>query len=678
MLEITLATNFIPGTNLKGEVAGANWLFLLPDLNLERVLCLGRPPATTLTTLLRFSQEVIIMGPDSGQIMSRGREGMTRLRPMVSNGTSALPLADGSIDLALIVKNPGKTAGAFYAGEQGSRGARVIIKKFSPAPLHPCTPAAFSELRRLLKPGGLIYCEVNGVVDRLRIPKVLNGSYAEPGQWEGQDQDINTRQLFWLTPLGGEMHTAVPLADQEAMDYFLQHGLYSPSLNERILKRLLPDRGKSSKGAGGRGSRREITQSVSPLHPRTPAPLLRTPRTFAQTTVRRIGKRLLETMGRLEGAISGHRLFGRFTRRYGLLLGQRADETANRPPQYLGAIAQEAGIDLDGYSWGLAARGDYSSRKLLFFLFAPITSSPPQSPPEGGKRGKPKYIVKMVRDPIFNPRLENEYRALTWLQQKGIGDRETLPQVVFFGHHAGLAIVGETVIKGVPFRQQAQWTADCPYLHAATEWLIDLGAATLSDLRPEEVAAGLETLFQRFADIYQLTPAQHTFLADQIATIAASDAPFPLVFQHGDPGTWNVMATPTGRVAFLDWEAAEPQGMPLWDLFYFLRSYCVGAARADGVRDSLTGFAQQFLAETPLSRFVLAAVERYCERTGLPPHLVEPLFHTCWMHRSLKEATRLTPAKLEGGHYVNLLRLGIEQRQALTLKQLFSLGQFPV
>ena len=31
-----------------------------------------------------------------------------------------------------------------------------------------------------------------------------------------------------------------------------------------------------------------------------------------------------------------------------------------------------------------------------------------------------------------------------------------------------------------------------------------------------------------------------------------------------------------GRVVFLDWEAAEARGMPLWDLFYFLRSFAVG------------------------------------------------------------------------------------------------------
>jgi thiamine kinase-like enzyme len=179
-------------------------------------------------------------------------------------------------------------------------------------------------------------------------------------------------------------------------------------------------------------------------------------------------------------------------------------------------------------------------------------------------------------------------------------------------------------------------------------------------------------LFTRFIEIYRVTPEQHTFLKNQIAIIGRSQEAFPLVFQHGDPGTWNVMATPTGQAVFLDWEAAEPQGMPLWDLFYFMRSYAVWAARLGGVRSSLQGFTRQLLTGSELSQLLIQATHRYCQRTDLPHHLIEPLFYTCWMHRALKEATRLVPAKLEKGHYVNLLGLCIEQRDARLFGHLFS------
>jgi hypothetical protein len=457
--------------------------------------------------------------------------------------------------------------------------------------------------------------EFGGPVDQLLDGETVNNPI----------RGFSAPHVFWLTPMIGEMHTAVPSRDREIIDYFFRHRLYSPSVRLRVLNRAF---------------------------------------------------------SRAERFLSQHRVFNRFVRRYGALVGQSGAELAHQPPQYLRSIAQKAGVNIDNHRWGLSARGRYNTRKVLFFLFGPSTAvrrSSEYSSEHGASQSPdtyPEYFVKMVRDPALNPRLENEYRAISLLHEKGIGDRETLPQAVFFGYHGKLAIVGQTVIDGVPFRRRTKATADCPYSHAAINWLIELGAATADRTMttPSQVAEALGALFSQFAQIYQLAPRHHDFLAEQIAAIGRSQEHFPLVFQHGDPGTWNVMATPTGRVAFVDWEAAEPHGMPLWDLFYFMRSYCVGAARARGIRNRMEGFTQQFLAESPLSRLVIEATERYCERTGLPGHLVEPLFYTCWMHRALKEATRLPVARLEKGHYVNLLQLCIDQERAPTLRHLFQTG----
>jgi hypothetical protein len=301
---------------------------------------------------------------------------------------------------------------------------------------------------------------------------------------------------------------------------------------------------------------------------------------------------------------------------------------------------------------------------LIFFLFDETSTGPSATP---------QYVVKMVRDAAYNGRLENESRALLWLQQQHIGDREILPQVVFAGRHANLAIVGETVINGAPFRQKTAATAECPYVQRAIELLTEIGAATADPTAatPAQVMHNVQTLFEQFVAIYRPTPDEHNFLAGQIAQFGRSQQPIPLVFQHGDPGTWNAMVTPSGRIALLDWEAAEMQGMPLWDLFYFLRSYCVGAARLLGTHDPLAGFAQHVLENTPLGQLLIDATLHYCERTGVPQTLIGPLFYTCWMHRSLKEATRLTQSQLETGHYVNLLRLSIQKRHSPTASRLF-------
>jgi hypothetical protein len=557
MLEMTLATEFVPGTNLKGKVAGANWSFLLPSLEIERIVCAGISSAAALATLSRVGREVLVICERAHQhdqidAISRQR-GLANVRPISADASGDLPLAAGSVDLLCLGAD--------------ARNHRQL-----------------GLLARSLKPDGIIYSEAD---DR--------------GVDMGARAAAATR--FWITPMRGEMQTAVPAGDQRTIGYFKRNALYAPVVRLRI------------------------------------RPLKR---------IERLLNRRLATSG--------------FARRYGVLAGRGTNSVSAAPPRYLQTIASQAGIDLTHYRWGLAAHGQYTSRKVLFFLF-------------DGESETPAYVVKMTRDRALNPRLENEQRALTLLAEHGLGDRETLPGVAFFGHHGGLAIVGETVVDGVPFRKRASGRADCRYLHAAVEWLTELGAATANPAStpPQQVAKGLETLFNRFIHIYQVAPEQREFLAGQIATIAASQAGFPLVFQHGDPGSWNILATPSGRAAFLDWEAFERNGMPLWDLFYFLRSYGVWSARKAGVNDSLKGFSQQYLADSALGDLLVDATRRYCERSRLAPELVEPLFYTCWMHRSLKEAARLPAERLERGHYISLLRLCIQQRNAPTLQKLFSL-----
>jgi hypothetical protein len=569
MLETTLSTPYVPGTNVKGQVAGANWSFLLPNLELERSVCFGSPLPTTLSTLSRLSQEVILVCPDlpqpsAGQEAEIGRSlSNVTFTTLSDDKTGMLP--NGTVDLALI-------ADWHNIRHRQHDGALV------------------SELLRLLKPEGVIYFEFGDFINRLSVRQVKNDLARVFG----------VSQLFWLTPMTGEMSTAVSLNDHITRNFFLRHKLYTPSIR-------------------------------------------------------------LPVFDRAERFLEQHPLFGRFVRRYGVLIGRVAAEVSPQPPQYLRSIAQNGGVNIDQHRWGLSARGKYSSRKVLFFLF-------------DGDSVSPEYIVKMTRDQTLNPRLENEYQALLWLQEKGIGDEETLPRGVFMGYHGGLAVVGESMIHGQPFRRRTKATADCPHGRAVIEWLIDLGAATADSAvaTPAQVADVLEELLTRFMAIYRLAPKQIAFLRDQIRRVACSQQPFPLIFQHGDPGTWNIIITKDERVALLDWEAAEPQGMPLWDLFYFLRSYCTGAARKQGIRDSLKGFEHLFLSESPFNSLVVEATRRYCQQTKLAERLVEPLFYTCWLHRALKQATHLPSAKVETGHYVNLLRLCIDRRSSPILRTLFA------
>ena len=617
MLDTTLATEFIPGTNVRGEVTGANWSFLLPQLELGRVVCFGMPAPATLVTLAHRASDVAVICANIDQTQQLDqvclRHRLSNVRHFDANGSDTPAFAEHSFDLALVTVQSGPV-----------RDRALVI-----------------ELRRLLTSAGLVYAEFGGPIEHLRSSAAL----------KALANAFGTPQRFWLTPLRGEMHTAVPIDDHATIAYFLRHQLYSSSVDLRTLKHAAQSllRGQSP--------------AIQPAHPAGQSDVAASapPRRQApRKTLDGLINRVQRTLYSAERLLSQPSPLSQLTRRYGVLAG-RAVGPSDQPPLYLRSIAREAGVDIERCRWGLAARGEYSSRKVLFFLFDQDSEAL-------------AYIVKMTRDPALNPRLENECHALTLLHEKGIGDRETLPQVAFFGHHSDLAIVGEVVVAGQPFEQQTSATADCPYARAAIDWLIDLGATT-ADTRaasPFHVAEGLRSLFRRFTEIYRLAPEHHDFLSRQLACIGQSHSSFPLVFQHGDPGTWNVLVTPTGRIAFLDWEAAERAGMPLWDVFYLMRAYGVLASRRAGTRNMLQGFAEQFLHDTPLGTLLVDSTRRSVARIGLAPALIEPLFYTCWMHRALKEATRLEPADLEKGHYLSLLRLCIDQRHTPVLERLFS------
>jgi hypothetical protein len=325
--------------------------------------------------------------------------------------------------------------------------------------------------------------------------------------------------------------------------------------------------------------------------------------------------------------------------------------TADGPPLYLRELAAEAELDIAGQRFALAAPGRYASKKVLVFLF-------------DGASGPPSIVVKLTRDPAHNARLENEGRSLRALAERGFGEG-TAPRTLFDGHHAGLAIVGESALDGVPFRSRASGRADCPWLAKALTWVTGLGEATadLGAATPGQAAAALEALLEQYLEVYR-PPAEHrAFLAAQVTAVGRSDKPFPAVFQHGDPGTWNALALADGRVGFLDWEAAETEGMPLWDLYYLLRSYALSTGRRGRERAA-------FLGDPDLVRLAADTVARHAEAIGLQPALAGPLFYTALLHRALKEATRLPPERIGQGPFARLLAGCIDRRDDESLRTL--------
>lgn len=621
MLEVTMTTEFRAGTNLKGAVAGGNWVFVLPSLDLSQVVSMGVPSTSTLATLSRTARTVVVV------CRSRRQGSVTKRR--------AYQLCLENVDV-VVARNPEDL------DIQQASTDLVVLANRSEVLKYSFSGPARAAMQRWLTRDGQIYFQTSGLELKF-LKSVLVG--------RGRNKS-RASQVLWLTPLSGESHTFSPLGDPQTMHYFVDRNLTSISIRPDSLKylssqlspkkegSLTSDRPNSSQAGARRASNRKLSN--------------------LQTLVRKSAQAIVRVCNRGEQTLQHPRTLGHWFGRRGVLIGSGDNLPNRKPPKYLIDIANRCGVSIDSHRWGLSASGDYDSRKLIFFLFREDQASP-------------EFVVKMTRAANYNARLKQEAKALRILEDKGIGDRQTLPRVVFSGIHGGLSIVGETAIDGVPFDRRSNGTAGCPYARAAIEWLTALGAETVAPLaaQPGEVTVGLRQLLARFTEMYDIRPDEHAFLNDQISLIEYNQ--IPLVFQHGDPGRWNVFVTPNGRISFLDWEAAEPNGMPLWDLLYFLRSFCMAVAESHGAHNRLQSLERFFLNNSLFAELAVESISNYCVETGLASSVVEPLFYTCWMHRALKESTRLSPATMAEGHYVSFLRLCMEKRNSPTLRKLFTL-----
>ena len=549
MLESTRATQFVPGSNRKGALAGASWVYCLDRLELGRTLFLGAPGPPELSMIAPLADEVMIWEPQAGkrrQVAEWLEAHGVRNVSVAQRPQAAWQLQELPTDLWIQTNgNRASWPGATIAALQRSGGSGY--RESEEAPWHS---------------------------NRSRLAPV----------------DGSSLRLH-LTPLHGQIRSLVPLTDRRTRQYFTRHGLHATNLNLPILARA-------------------------------------------------------------ERALSRHGLGSLVSSRVGILAGV----DASGPPGYLRELAFLHGRDVEHHRWGLWARGDYRSQKLLFYLFAP-------------EADVPELVVKLVRDSTFNGRLENEFRALSTLHDVAPALAAHVPEPLFLGHPGMLAAVGEKMVRGEPFQSHTDGSATCFRATQAVEWLTELARATADPASPTEAAAALHDLYERFGAIYKPNAGEREFLREQIARIADSPYVLPAVLQHGDPGPWNMLVRPEGGVVFLDWEGAEMRGMPLWDLFYFLRSYVL-LGRVRGLHSRLDSFAAAFLGESPLSPLLQQAVEHYCARVGLHPTLVEPLFYTCWMHRALKESARMHPERLQESRFLEVLRHCIAHHEAPGLDRL--------
>lgn len=324
---------------------------------------------------------------------------------------------------------------------------------------------------------------------------------------------------------------------------------------------------------------------------------------------------------------------------------------ATRLPEHVRDVVRDSGCDLTGYRMSVHDRRHHRTQKVIIRLASP--------------NGRPDLVVKLVRDPVDGHRIENEANVLRQVAQiPGVATH--VPTVVATGHLSGRPLLVQTSVDGEPLidllnRSDVRATGA---LHETVDWAVDLGRRTCHRLRDGQLAA-LRDIVDRY--LAAAVPGTATTrLQEDVATLMDSESSLPLVLMHGDLGTWNIVVARDGGVKILDWEAAEPHGLPLWDIFYLFRNAAVAPQEPlPGPlvhRDLLEGHKWGGL----FRRAVFAALEA----TNTPPELVPALFRLCWVHRAVKEAKRLDEWNFDRGYAslaAHMARLPDERLQVLLL-----------
>ncbi|MGH7492826.1 MAG: aminoglycoside phosphotransferase family protein [bacterium] len=246
-------------------------------------------------------------------------------------------------------------------------------------------------------------------------------------------------------------------------------------------------------------------------------------------------------------------------------------------------------------------------------------------------RLQPIFVIKIPRLPGDNERLDREVANLHVANRARGNEEGSIPHVVAYEdyHHHRLLI--ETVVPGRPMspaivRQQPELC-----LSAGLSWLLEFHLATTSS-----TLKGYPDWFERLVEqpmqqLKVLLPpsAEEGHLVDQTLALLRplANQDLPLVMTHGDFSSPNILQDEAGRIGVVDWELAEPQGLPAFDLFFFLTYVAFARQNAGKNADYLKAFQRAFFGPQAWARSYVA---RYRERLHLALESVAPLFVLTW------------------------------------------------
>ena len=142
-------------------------------------------------------------------------------------------------------------------------------------------------------------------------------------------------------------------------------------------------------------------------------------------------------------------------------------------------------------------------------------------------------------------------------------------------------------------------------------------------------------------------PAMLRDACDEVTALGA----LPRAFEQRDFSPWNILVSRDGELAVLDWESAEPDGLPVMDLWYglaylaFHRDGAMGSGRYVEAYRTLLDPASVNGAITAESLAAYLAATRVPAPSVRPLRLLTWVLHSRSEYRQLRRAARGSPTE---------------------------------
>jgi hypothetical protein len=245
-------------------------------------------------------------------------------------------------------------------------------------------------------------------------------------------------------------------------------------------------------------------------------------------------------------------------------------------------------------------------------------------------RAAPDLVLKVNRDPNYPDSVEREFAMFSAIHARVRGCGAAIPQPVFLERVGRHVVFGQTALPGRPFPVRAFQCSErvrrrrvMPLVDRALEWLTAFHAETSTGgwaLDADFIHAHGRAVFDAVVARYPEAVAWREELRGIERQLAKFDgALLPRGAVHGDFTHANLLFDER-RVAVVDWEDCEPDGLPLTDVFFLV---CQLALSYHGEAASGPASFRRFLGgDGPVQKRLVEGLRGYAARLGFDPRLI--------------------------------------------------------